>query len=164
MTIVGTMETSGRERRHRYFTSTAYKALLSKEKLDSSKGTDVDFSSIGNFSSVDRAAFYGGLKELLQFQDSFKGPPEGNTKARKKPLKNPLLPDGSVKKGRPRKDESSPKPAVSSLKRKRNPVEAACDNDDEVTTRNKRGQKKRRLKNNSRLSSLLFTLRYFFNL
>lgn len=99
------METSGRERRHRYFTVAAYRQLIEREKLDNSTSglSDVDLTNAGEFLPIDASLFYDDESELLKYQDSFKDMEKVKGKPRKRPLKNPVLADGSVKQGRPRK-------------------------------------------------------------
>ncbi|KAH0590291.1 hypothetical protein H2248_000453 [Termitomyces sp. 'cryptogamus'] len=101
--IAGLMETSGRERRHRYFTVASYRQLLAKEKLDNNSAgySDVDFSNVGEFLPVNANLFYKDQNALHQYQDSFKDTEKPSGK--KRTLKNPILADGTVKQGRPRK-------------------------------------------------------------
>ena len=101
--IVGLMETSGRERRHRYFSTGAYRELLSKEKFEAPDVlTGDDVALIGDFSQHEETAFYAEKEMLYIYQDSYKDK-INIEKPRKRPLKNPILPDGRVKLGRPRK-------------------------------------------------------------
>ncbi|PFH54764.1 hypothetical protein AMATHDRAFT_52646 [Amanita thiersii Skay4041] len=102
--VISVMETSGRERRHRYYTTDAYRKLVIKEKLESvpSHCASNNLEHAGEFSILDPKAFYGKGKELLEYQDGFKDKLNMG-KPRKRPLKNPILPDGRVKLGRPRK-------------------------------------------------------------
>ncbi|KAG6891070.1 hypothetical protein C0995_014159 [Termitomyces sp. Mi166 len=101
--IAGLMETSGRERRHRYFTVASYRQLLAKEKLDNSNAgySEVDFSDVGEFLPVDSNLFYDDQDALRQYQDSFKDTEK--LPGKRRTPKNPILADGSVKQGRPRK-------------------------------------------------------------
>ncbi|KAJ3882381.1 hypothetical protein F5051DRAFT_500584 [Lentinula edodes] len=73
--VAALLETSGRERRHRYFTISAYRTLVERENLDKSTAgySDVDLSKVGGFLSVDPGGFYRDDEELHQYQDSFKG-------------------------------------------------------------------------------------------
>jgi len=105
------METFGRERRHRYYTVAAFRALIAREGLDDSAASyaDIDYSAIGGFASISPNAFYEDEKTLMTYADSFKD--KLNAGNRKYKLKNPIMPDGSVKIGRPRK-----KPANGSQK------------------------------------------------
>ncbi|KAJ7124740.1 hypothetical protein C8R43DRAFT_31912 [Mycena crocata] len=101
--IAGLMETAGRERRHRYYTIASYHALVAQENLDKSSAgyNDVHLNQVGGFFPFTPEAFYNDPKALFQHQDRdarvVKNPG-------KKIRKNPILPDGSVKKGRPRKE------------------------------------------------------------
>ncbi|KAJ7042665.1 hypothetical protein C8F04DRAFT_1390618 [Mycena alexandri] len=103
--IAGLMETSGRERRNRYFTIASYKALVAQENLDKTSAgyTDVDLSDVGGFFPFPPEAFYKDLKALVSHQDRDARLTRAPQKSKPKPRKNPLLADGTVKKGRPRK-------------------------------------------------------------
>jgi transcription factor C subunit 3 len=100
------METSGRERRHRYYTIAAYRKLVSQENLDPMVAgyADTDLKNVGEFANLDSAAFYEDEAALTEYQDVYKveATSSGGAKKKKAP-KNPILPDGSVKLGRPRK-------------------------------------------------------------
>ncbi len=97
------METSGRERRRRYFSTSAYRELLSKEKFEAPDMlTSDDATLAGFFSQLEETSFYAEKKVLHIYQDSYKDK-INIEKRRKRPLKNPILPDGRVKLGRPRK-------------------------------------------------------------
>ncbi|KAK7019694.1 hypothetical protein VNI00_017994 [Paramarasmius palmivorus] len=137
LSIASLMETVGRERRHRYFTVSEYRKLVEKENLDQTTAgyADIDMSSCGDFLNVDEGAFYDDEEYLWKYQDSFKDGTASNPKNRKKPLVNPILPDGSVKQGRPRKkpfDEDGN--VIESGKRKR------AVNDGEGSPPKKRGR------------------------
>lgn len=120
------METNGRERRHRYFTAASYRELVTKEKLDNAT-EEVDFSNVGGFALVDPALFYDDRTSLFQYQDVFKDNVRELTgKGRKRPLKNPILPDGSIKQGRPRKYPVGEDPKAL-RKRKREEAKAAAE-------------------------------------
>ncbi|KAL0572575.1 hypothetical protein V5O48_009395 [Marasmius crinis-equi] len=86
--IAGLMETSGRERRHRYFTVSAYRTLVESENLDKSTAgySDADLSNQGNFLPIDGSAFYDSEEALHRYQDSLRGddPPKSATAATKK--------------------------------------------------------------------------------
>ena len=100
------METSGRERRHRYYTVASYRKLVTKENLDNSTAgyADVDFTIVGGFLEFNPNLFYSDQNTLHKYQDDFKDKTRAKiAKPRKHPLKNPILPDGTVKQGRPRK-------------------------------------------------------------
>ncbi|KAH9912240.1 uncharacterized protein BXZ73DRAFT_107525 [Epithele typhae] len=82
-------ETHGRERRYKYYTAAHYRALAEEEQFDDNDG------------AVD--AFYEDAEALDAYlqrmtAERMKGPG-------KKEHINPILPDGSVKKGRPRKSD-----------------------------------------------------------
>lgn len=124
------METSGRERRHRYFTIASYRKLVAKENLDNSTAvhTEVDLSNVGGFASVDPTLFYDDQTTLFEYQDVFKDKERAKTgRGRKRPPKNPILPDGSIKQGRPRKYPvgEDPKSLRKANKRKRIEAKAA---------------------------------------
>ncbi|ESK95510.1 hypothetical protein Moror_12696 [Moniliophthora roreri MCA 2997] len=138
LSVASLMETVGRERRHRYFIVSEYRRLVEKENLDQSTAgyADIDMSDSGNFLNVDATAFYEDEDYLRQYQDCFR---DGGTsaKVRKKPPVNPILPDGSVKQGRPRKkvvDDDGNVVEGSIKKRKR------ADNGDEDAPPKKRGR------------------------
>lgn len=98
------METSGRERRHRYFTVASYRELVEKENLDKSTAgyADIDFANAGGFCPMNHDFFYREEATLAHYQDSFKDSEKAG-KGRRHPPKNPVLADGSIKQGRPRK-------------------------------------------------------------
>ncbi|KAF8912964.1 hypothetical protein CPB84DRAFT_1670756 [Gymnopilus junonius] len=109
--IASLMETSGRERRHRYFTVANYLKLVLKEELDKSSAgyADVDLNEVGNFQPVKNEYFYEAESELAQYCDTFKDTGKNRTtKTRKVTQKNPVLPNGKVKRGRPRKKVGQP--------------------------------------------------------
>lgn len=96
------METFGRERRHRYYTVAAFRKLVSREGLhDFTSSYAIDHSAIHDFAFIPADAFYEDEKTLAIYADSFKD--RLNAGGRKYRLKNPIMPDGSVKIGRPRK-------------------------------------------------------------
>lgn len=97
-------ETYGRERRHRWFTLRGYKALLNQENIDEVEHVlPTDLTNTGGFTDMPPELFYNTLDQLHQHQDTDSR--EEKTKKRRKPPKNPILPDGTVKKGRPRKNQ-----------------------------------------------------------
>ena len=123
LSIVQVLETHGRERRYRFFSVTAYNDLLQKEGLD---GIRVSFSNeelaeAGAFSQLKGADFYSEGKESLvhlspayvpfaRSQKSTVGNREKEKKGKnEKAFVNPVLPDGTRKRGRPRKDTSASK-------------------------------------------------------
>jgi hypothetical protein len=104
--IVGIMETSGRERRHRYYTLRHYRQFINEESLDneSSPCKDVDLNDVGGFSIVDPSAFYETEGDTVRYTSSFKSKHDVLEKKKQTRIyKNPILPDGTVKRGRPRK-------------------------------------------------------------
>ncbi|KAK0465216.1 uncharacterized protein EV420DRAFT_1759926 [Desarmillaria tabescens] len=105
--ISGLMETFGRERRHRYYTVSAYHSLVSQENLDTSSArlAEVDFGDSCGFMPVDPKSFYGDTKTLIKHQDAGREELTKNLKAKKAP-KNPVLPDRSVKLGRTKKSQA----------------------------------------------------------
>ena len=143
------METSGRERRHRYYTVASYRKLVTKENLDPSTAgyADVDFTNVGGFLEVDPNLFYKDQNALHSYQDDFKDNAKAkNAKLRKYPPKNPILPDGTVKQGRPRKYPvgEDPKSLRKATKRKRD--EGALEDGKTLETEQTQPAKKRRLK------------------
>ena len=99
-------ETYGRERRHRWFTFRGYKALLNQENINEAEHEPVvDLANIGGFTDMSPGLFYDTLDQLHQHQDTDSR--EETTKKKRKPPKNPILPDGTVKRGRPRKNQPS---------------------------------------------------------
>ncbi|CAL1696293.1 unnamed protein product [Somion occarium] len=134
LAITQTQETYGRERRFRYFTLVNYKIVAQKETLQADYD-DIDMSQAGAFLPIDAEWFYGEEADLNKFVDDFKLSEEGKDKAKgkakatskakpspksKEPkpkpppkpktpkvYKNPILPDGTVKRGRPRKEWAS---------------------------------------------------------
>ncbi|TFK30753.1 hypothetical protein FA15DRAFT_580399 [Coprinopsis marcescibilis] len=115
--IAGLMETNGRERRHRYYTIAAYQKLVAAEKLDKSAAgyNEIDLSHCGEFLELKPSDFYEQGSELARFQDTFTRATKLG-KVSKKQYKNPILADGTVKQGRPRKDQSNPAPAEKKTK------------------------------------------------
>jgi transcription factor C subunit 3 len=114
------METSGRERRHRYYTVANYYKLVSEEALDKSSAcfTDIDLVNIGRFYAIRSDLFYENDNELAHRQDAAKDaePVRGSE------LKagNPSVSKFQPKRGRPRKPISIQEPqGNSSAKRKR---------------------------------------------
>ncbi|KAG2023118.1 hypothetical protein CC2G_000811 [Coprinopsis cinerea AmutBmut pab1-1] len=123
--IAALMETNGRERRHRYFTVSAYQKLVATEQFDKSAAGyhNVDISQQGEFLDASAEAFYDDPSELHRFQDTFTRPAKTG-KAAKRQYKNPILPDGTVKQGRPRKkplEDSKPAPKAKGKRRKKSP-------------------------------------------
>lgn len=69
------METHGRERRHRYYTVAAYRRLVAQEQLDPSSAgySNIDFSKVGSFGTLDLDIFYEDKAALIEYQDTYKG-------------------------------------------------------------------------------------------
>ena len=114
MTIVQVLETHGRERRYRYFTLSGYVELITREGFEEPTGcyTSKDLAHTGGFLDVHKADFYETRNELLEFLKSYKTPGGTNNAAKKKTKKekewkNPVLPDGTRKRGRPAKDSET---------------------------------------------------------
>lgn len=104
--VIAMDETYGRERRHRWFTFRGYKALLNQENINEAEHEPpVDLAHTGGFTDMSPELFYDTQERLNQHQDT--NSREEMTKKKRKPPKNPILPDGTVKRGRPRKDQPS---------------------------------------------------------
>ncbi|THH29725.1 hypothetical protein EUX98_g4460 [Antrodiella citrinella] len=154
-------ETSGRERRFKYFTMANFHIVGQKENM-SSAYLETDLSHAGEFLAVDDDQFYEDDEELNDYVDTFqphawvglssscktprksaagkaaKKNPEKTPKRPKTPKppkppkqKNPTLPDGTVKKGRPRKyargdglDGEAPLSRGKKRKREEDPAQA----------------------------------------
>ena len=103
--IASIMETHGRERRYRYFTVANYRNLVAQEELDKSCAgyADIDLDDVGGFLPMSTDLFYVTENSLEQYLDSFKDDEKTRGRNSKKPPKNPILPDGKIKRGRPRK-------------------------------------------------------------
>jgi transcription factor C subunit 3 len=103
LSIAGLMETSGRERRHRYYTVANYYKLISEEALDktSSCFTDIDLVNIGRFYAIRPDSFYENDKELVHRQDAAKDaePAQGSELK----IEKPSLSNFQPKRGRPGK-------------------------------------------------------------
>ena len=105
-------ETYGRERRHRWFTLKGHKALLDQENINEAEHElPVDLANTGGFTDISPELFYDTLDQLHLHQDT--DAREETMKKKRKPPKNPILPDGTVKRGRPRKNQ----PGTSKRKR-----------------------------------------------
>ncbi|RDX56211.1 hypothetical protein OH76DRAFT_605431 [Lentinus brumalis] len=98
-------ETHGRERRYKYYTVAHYLVVAEKEQVEDRKYRDVDMSAVGAFLPLDAGAFYETEEQLVAHIGLSAGKegaaPKGKGKGKKRV--NPVLPDGSVKKGRPKK-------------------------------------------------------------
>ncbi|KAI0359061.1 hypothetical protein OH77DRAFT_1396288 [Trametes cingulata] len=116
-------ESHGRERRYKYYTVAHYLALAEKEGFEDRRYRDVDMSSVGGFLPVDPSAFYEDEEQLTRHVNALTVTKrEGPSKAKAKKRVNPILPDGSVKKGRPRKSvaaDGTPASTAKGKKRKR---------------------------------------------
>ncbi|KAJ7293167.1 hypothetical protein C8J57DRAFT_1268269 [Mycena rebaudengoi] len=100
--IAGLMETSGRERRSRYYTVASYRSLVAQENLDKTTAgyTDIDLTQAGGFMPFKPEAFYSDEGALNKHRDR-----DGRVPAKPRERTNPILADGTVKKGRPRKHQ-----------------------------------------------------------
>jgi hypothetical protein len=89
------METSGRERRHRYYTVANYYKLISEEALDKSSAcfTDIDLVDIGKFYAIRSDSFYQNDEELVHHQDAAKdSEPVRGLEPKKSSEGRPLVP------------------------------------------------------------------------
>ncbi|KAI0768599.1 hypothetical protein BD413DRAFT_563329 [Trametes elegans] len=123
-------ETHGRERRYKYYTVAHYLALADRERFEDRRYRDTDMSAVGGFRVVCADAFYALGEELAQHVNTLVlSKRDGvSTTAKGKKRVNPILPDGSIKKGRPRKnpepvDGSASAAPKQSKKRKRESAE-----------------------------------------
>lgn len=143
-------ETHGRERRYKYYTVAHYLALAEREGFEDRRYRDVDMSTVGAFLPVEDGMFYeeGELDWRVRAMSTSK---TDGTSARAKGKKhsNPILPDGSVKKGRPRKsqavnEDGEPMPTSwkkgKGKKRKREETEGKVGSDAERPPKKKRGR------------------------
>ena len=116
------METSGRERRHRYYTVANYYKLVSEEALDKSSScfTDTDLVNIGRFYTIRPDSFYENDIELVYCQDAAKDvePVQGSERKVGKPSVSNLQP----KRGLPRKPISIQGNLSAKRKRKASPL------------------------------------------
>ena len=99
--VVQVGESHGRERRYKYYTVAHYRDLVDKEQLDDERFRDTDQSAVGGFLLVEADAFYEDTAALERHLDGV-ATGKGRAAGKKKRV-NPILPDGTVKKGRPRK-------------------------------------------------------------
>jgi oxalate---CoA ligase len=145
------METSGRERRHRYYTVANYYKLVSEEALDKSSAcfTDIDLVNIGGFYAIRPDSFYENDEELVHRQDAAKDaePVRGSELKVKKPLVSNFHP----KRGRPRKPISQ-EHGNSSAKRKRK-ASPLSDDGLETSGSEESSTKRRRLNGTSIIAS-----------
>ncbi|KAI8995421.1 hypothetical protein BD414DRAFT_410090 [Trametes punicea] len=117
-------ETHGRERRYKYYTVANYLALADREGFEDRRYRDVDMSHVGGFFPIEADAFYEEEEEAVKHVAALTlSKREGPSTAKgKKKRVNPILPDGTVKKGRPRKHplpDGTPASTQKGKKRKR---------------------------------------------
>ena len=103
------METSGRERRHRYYTVANYYKLVSEEALDkSSVFADIDEVNVGKFYAIRPDSFFEHDEDPVHRQDAAKGNEPERAQELKKPLEGkPSVSNVCPKRGRPRKAPST---------------------------------------------------------
>ncbi|KAF7320177.1 B-block-TFIIIC domain-containing protein [Mycena kentingensis (nom. inval.)] len=104
--IAGLMETKGRERRNRYYTLQSYQTLVANENLDKSSAgySNVDLAQVGGFSAFAPELFWTSKAALEKHQDQdLRALTTYTDKSGKPKGRNPILADGTIKKGRPRK-------------------------------------------------------------
>jgi hypothetical protein len=97
--ITEVMEQHGRERRHRYFTFAAYRKAFPQDPHYS----NIDISQSGGFQPVDPSNFYKDQASLDAYVDHMRAATATVSASAAKKRVNPIMPDGTVKKGRPRK-------------------------------------------------------------
>ncbi|EIW64510.1 uncharacterized protein TRAVEDRAFT_139409 [Trametes versicolor FP-101664 SS1] len=118
-------ETHGRERRYKYYTVAHYRAIAEREGFEDNVYGAVDLAGVGGFLPVEADAFYEGEADLVAHIGRLtvtKRDTPASTKGKQKKRVNPILPDGSVKKGRPRKSaaaDGTPASTKKGKKRKR---------------------------------------------
>ncbi|KAF5319851.1 hypothetical protein D9758_018452 [Tetrapyrgos nigripes] len=124
--IAGLMETSGRERRHRYFTVSAYRTLVAREGLDQSTAGygDVDLSQAEQFMSVEADAFYDNEASLEAYQDAFKEEISGKGGKGKKSASTASASAVKRTKSKKRAREEDGEPSASTRKGKKRKVAA----------------------------------------
>ncbi|PCH33343.1 hypothetical protein WOLCODRAFT_159996 [Wolfiporia cocos MD-104 SS10] len=108
--VVEVGEFHGRERRYKYYTIAHYQTIAAQENLEDRRYLDVDIAQARGFLQVEGDRFYETEQALAKYVDGFKGMSNSNTshaKSAKRPHKNPLQADGTVKKGRPRKSRAA---------------------------------------------------------
>ncbi|KAI0662526.1 hypothetical protein C8Q70DRAFT_908850 [Cubamyces menziesii] len=125
-------ETHGRERRYKYYTVANYLEIANREGFEDKRYRDVDMSCVGGFLPVEDSAFFEAEEELTKHVNVLtlsKREAPSTAKSKKKRV-NPILPDGTVKKGRPRKSvaaDGTPASTAKGKKRKREePAEGAA--------------------------------------
>lgn len=146
------METHGRERRYRYFTVANYRKLVAQEELDKNCAgyTDIDLDNVGGFLPISMDLFYDTENSLVQYLDAFNDNDKTRGKKPKKPPKNPILPNGKTKRGRPRKNPANDEEtlfteSIQSNKRKRGEVADTSTRDFPPETPNEPTKKRPRL-------------------
>lgn len=148
------METHGRERRHRYYTVAAYHALVARENLhdSTSRYTNFEFSSVGDFLPVDSSLFYENEAALLWHQDNTIDHKQGKSSASGKPRGRPAKAETAKGKAKDNVTDSTPRQSRKSLKRGRNAADPdgagdAQNNDPaESATPRKRGRPPKKAK------------------
>jgi transcription factor C subunit 3 len=91
-----------------------YRKLVAQEELDKNSAgyADIDLDNVGGFLPVSAECFYNSENALIQYMGAFNDNDKSRARNPKKPPKNPILPDGKTKRGRPRKnpanDEETP--------------------------------------------------------
>ncbi|EPQ61082.1 hypothetical protein GLOTRDRAFT_113540 [Gloeophyllum trabeum ATCC 11539] len=105
------METHGRERRHRYYTVAAYHALVARENLhdSTSRYTNFEFSSVGDFLPVDLSLFYENEAALLWHQDNTIDQKQGKSSASGKPRGRPAKAETAKGKAKDNVTDSTPR-------------------------------------------------------
>jgi hypothetical protein len=121
--IANGLENHGRERRQRFWIRSAYVELFPQDGTYPAHDT----SRAGEFAEVDLALFWSDEATLYTHVDSLRSAsgladanlvPVKKKTPKKKKYVNPILPDGTVKKGRPRKNPDAPV-RIQGIKRKR---------------------------------------------
>ena len=110
LSIAGLMETSGRERRHRYYTVANYYKLVSEEALDKSSAVfaDIDEVNVGKFYAIRPDSFFEHDEDPVHRQDAAKDNDTEQGQELKKPLEGkPSVSNVCPKRGRPRKAPST---------------------------------------------------------
>ena len=155
------METSGRERRHRYYTVANYYKLVSEEALDKSSAcfTDIDLVNTGGFYAIRSDSFYENDEELVHRQDNAKD----TEPVRESELKKSSERKSSVrpKRGRTRKptsihEELDGNQGSSSGKRKRKASPLSRDEVDTSGSEEPSTKKRRRLNGTTGILFLFF--------
>ncbi|EMD41648.1 hypothetical protein CERSUDRAFT_128608, partial [Gelatoporia subvermispora B] len=121
-------ETHGRERRYKYFTIANFRVVALRENFEDSRYLNVDLSHVGDFLPLDDSLFYKDDTNLAQYVDNYKSKQDAAKPGKGKGKRtNPILADGSVKRGRPRKhaDGGESISKAKGKKRKRDETEAA---------------------------------------